>query len=243
MLDIAGIPPPAKLNGSSWACLASRDPTGATCGPAGGPWRRTLDLEHSTIFNDTNHWNALVTEEGLKYIFQATDGEEQLFNLTEDPHEMRNVAGEGGYAAPLAALRAALGAQWVGEGRGKGWVDGMGLPVARGAAGQVYSPNFPTPSPCPKPPPIPVPCGSFYATQGGYYKSCGGEAGNRGSFAGLTKEEAMAKCCADPGCSGLDFAVGAGGKGGGFFKNNALGWWTDSAVYVGFYKPGQAPGH
>ena len=241
MLDIAGVAAPAPLNGSSWACLAREDPTGATCGPRGGAWRAQLDLEHSTIFNATNHWNAILTAEGMKYVFLATDGGEQLFNLTADPHELANVAGEPGYAPTLAALRAALGAQWVAEGRGSGWVGGSGLPIPRGAAGETYSPNFPAAA-CP-PPPAPVCNGSWFGTSGGYYKSCGGAAGNRAPFSGLTPQEAQAACCADAGCAGFDWAAEKGGKGAGFFKNNALGGWADSTVYVGWYKPGQVPGH
>ena len=250
VLDIAGIAPPITLNGTSWACLAARDPTGATCGAGGGAWRQALDLEHSTIFNASNHWNALLTGAGLKYIFQATDGGEQLFDLAADPKELTDLSAVPAYAPQLASLRAAMGAQWAAEGRGAEWVGADGLPVARGAAGQTYSPHFPSPppapsaSPCPPAPPIPgAPCASWYATSGGYVRSCGGPAGNRGSFAGLTPEEAKAVCCEDKGCAGFDFAAGAGGKGSGFYKTNAMGGWLDSAAYVGYYKPGQAPGH
>ena len=54
-------------------------------------------MEHSTCYNVTNHWNALVgvdpkfPHEGkMKYIFRAyfgLNGGEQLFNLTADPSE------------------------------------------------------------------------------------------------------------------------------------------------------------
>ena len=61
VLDIAGARAAARrTNGSSWACLAREDPTGATCGSQGGPWRVLLDMEHSTIFNATNHWSSVV---------------------------------------------------------------------------------------------------------------------------------------------------------------------------------------
>jgi len=142
-----------QLNGTSWACLARQDPSGATCGPGGGSWRAQLDLEHSTIFNQTNHWNALVTDAGMKYVFLATDGSEQLFNLTSDPHEMKDVAKDPAFASTLQGLRKALGTQWVREGRGGKWVDGKGLPIPRGPAGQVYSPNFPS-SDSPHPSPL-----------------------------------------------------------------------------------------
>lgn len=82
-MDAAGIGPNASLlppagshgatpafdaaDGKSLLCLL-RDPSGATCeyAPNPGPWRRWLDLEHSTCYNETNHWSAL-TDGEVKY--------------------------------------------------------------------------------------------------------------------------------------------------------------------------------
>ena len=49
-------------------CLLT-DPTGTRCeyAPNPGPWRQYLDLEHSTCYNETNHWNAL-TDGLIKYV-------------------------------------------------------------------------------------------------------------------------------------------------------------------------------
>lgn len=238
-LDLAGGAPPGALpiNGSSWACLARDDPTGATCGAGGGPWRASLDLEHSTIFNATNHWNAIVTDDGMKYIFLATTGEELLHNLTADPFEMADVAGDARYAGRLAELRAALGAQFLREGRGPAWVSAGGAPVVR-EQGTTYGPNFP--SDAPPQPPIP-PCNAstqWLTTKGGYYK--GSNIGG-GAFSGKTLAEAQAACCASDLCAGLDFAVSKDGRtGSGFLKVDAMHGWTDSSVYIGSYKPGQA---
>ena len=69
---------------------------------------------------------------------------------------------------------------------------------------------------------------------GGYYEATGGAAGNAGSFAGKTAEQAKAECCANPECAGFDFS-----HGGGFFKKNAMAGFTNDASYQGFYKPGQ----
>ncbi len=72
-------------------CLL-RDPSGATCdyAPNPGPWRPWLDMEHSTCYNETNHWSAL-TDGRMKYVFRAwapdLATQEQLFNLTTDPGE------------------------------------------------------------------------------------------------------------------------------------------------------------
>jgi hypothetical protein len=63
-----------------------------------------LDLEHSTIYNATVHWNGIVAgagpggpsdgTAGLKYLFHAYSATEQLFNLTADPYEMVDLAGD-----------------------------------------------------------------------------------------------------------------------------------------------------
>jgi arylsulfatase len=249
-LDLAGanIGELQRVNGTSWACLVERDPSGATCGPSGGAWRQHLDLEHNLIFNETNHWSAIVSARGggaggvLKYIFSALEGAEQLFNLTADPHEMQDVA--AAQPSDLAELRALMGAQFLREGRGPAWVSPQGLPLPRPA--QAFSPHFPaepspTPSPCPPPPPIASDCPSWFSTQGtgGYYRSCGGPSGNLKAFSGYTVAQAQAWCCTNHLCAGFDFD----GKGSGFFKTNALGGWSNSSLYFGVYKVGQVPGH
>jgi arylsulfatase A-like enzyme len=238
VLDIAGAAPARPINGSSWACLV-RDPSGAACGAGGGAWRSSLDLEHSTIFNATNHWNAIVSADGLKYIYLATTGAEMLHDLSVDPHEMVDFAGNASYAARLSALRAALGAQFLREGRGPTWVTPEGALVIR-PEGTVYGPNFPSePPPGPPQPPI-APCDAatvWETSVGGYYRSRGGAAGNLAPFAGLTFAAAQARCCADARCAGLDYDAAARS---GFLKTNGMGGWTNSTVYIGSYKPGQA---
>lgn len=54
VLDLADVPlPPGRvLNGSSWVCIVLSDPSGQKCGPGGSPWRSTLDLEHTLLFNE-----------------------------------------------------------------------------------------------------------------------------------------------------------------------------------------------
>ena len=235
-LDLAGAPPSLaqSINGTSWACLARKDPSGATCGVGGKPWRTQLDLEHSTIFNATNHWNAIVNDENLKYIYLATTGEEMLHDLNADPYEMVDVAGDAKYATQLVALRSALAAQFLREGRGADWVTADGALVVR-PEGLTYGPNFPSSSP--PQPPIPS-CNAstvWTTTSGGYYRGS-----NLKAFADLTLADAQESCCALPTCAGLDFAVGKGGKGSGFLKIDAMEGWQPSTVYIGSYKPGQA---
>jgi arylsulfatase A-like enzyme len=146
MLDIAGAPGNGApgTNGSSWKCLVTQDPSGASCGGAGGePWRAWLDLEHSTLFNETVHWNAL-TDGSVKYIFHAFFASEQLFNLTADPFEMTDLAADPQFAGVLATWRARLAAQFTAEGRGPAWVSADGT-LQRRITGTTYGPFFPGP--------------------------------------------------------------------------------------------------
>ena len=115
------------------------DPTGAGCkhstpGEAGGGypsaskpgWRPWLDLEHSTCYNDTNHWSAL-TDGKMKYVFNACERctfppLEQLFNLTADPGERVGLHNDPSYTAELTKWRGRMVAQFEAENRGPTWV-------------------------------------------------------------------------------------------------------------------------
>jgi arylsulfatase A-like enzyme len=79
-LDLAGLPVPAALSGRSLLPL-SLDP-----GTAG---RDTLYLECS---NFPGAWHAAVTRR-WKYVHFVNGGEEELYDLHEDPEERRNLAG------------------------------------------------------------------------------------------------------------------------------------------------------
>jgi hypothetical protein len=71
-----------------------------------------------------------------------------------------------------------------------------------------------------------------------------GAEGQLGSFSALKLEDALAWCCSSLACAGLDWDFdAASGTGSGYYKRNALGGWTDSGQYIGFYKPGQVPGY
>merc|ERR1711971_968963 len=55
-------------DGKSMLCLL-RDPSGlqhCDYAPNPGPWRSWIDLEHSMIYNNSNHWSAL-TDGQMKY--------------------------------------------------------------------------------------------------------------------------------------------------------------------------------
>jgi len=97
-----------------------------------------------------NSWRALVSsvdrsavvdgESLLKYVFNAQDGSEELFDLRADPKETINLATKPAHSRSVARLRAALVKQYQREGRGEGWVQ-MGKlvwPRRRQATGQNY---------------------------------------------------------------------------------------------------------
>ena len=158
---------------------------------------------------------------------------------------MKNVVNDPQYADVLVALRSQLVDQFVAEGRGTDWVkDGV---LQQRVAGQVYSPNFPPSGP----PPgvqalIPGPPCTWFNTSGagGYYRNAFGPQGMLGPFKNEKLDAALSWCCASLSCAGFDWDFDpTSGLGSGFYKQNALGGWTDSSVYVGFYKEGQVPGH
>ncbi len=149
-LDAAGalgsVPPNHTLQGASVLCLLGRSSSSSSSSASGGgggcpaAWRPWLDLEHTTCYNETNHWNAL-TDGATKYVFNAFSATEQLFDLVQDPYEKVDLAGDAGHAATLARWRGRLVAQFEREGRGPVWVANGTL--QRRTKPQTYSPNYP----------------------------------------------------------------------------------------------------
>ena len=136
-LDIAGLPISRPLNGSSLLHLlhTKEPPTQKNT-----TWRQYIDLEHSTCYNVTNHWNAL-TDGHTKYIFRAYFDDEQLFDLDFDPQEMNSLAGTSEWQATLEMWRERMVWQFEREDRGPEWVQNGKL--MRRTKGQLYSPHYP----------------------------------------------------------------------------------------------------
>jgi arylsulfatase A-like enzyme len=129
LLDAAGAPIPALVEGRSLLGLA-RNPD--------RDWRQWIDLEHDVVYDAGNHWNAL-TDGVWKYIYHANSGQEQLFQLSLDPFELRDLAGDTRFASDLSKWRARLTAHLAP--RGEPWVvqGKLGIRHTR----QLYSPNYP----------------------------------------------------------------------------------------------------
>ncbi len=79
-LDAAGLPRPASIEGMSLLDILR-----------GKPGRTLLDLEHSSCYAPKDGWVALM-DQRYKYVYFEHTGQQQLFDLTNDPQELINLA-------------------------------------------------------------------------------------------------------------------------------------------------------
>lgn len=126
-LDAAGAGIPEELDGLSLLRLV-RDPKAG--------WREYIGLEHSTCYEKDNYWCA-VTDGNWKYIWYFRTGNEQLFNLKNDPGEISELSGKN--KKELNVWRQRL-VEYLSE-RGEDFVQD-GRPVIRSET-MLYSPNYP----------------------------------------------------------------------------------------------------
>ena len=124
LLDIAGTGIPSSVDGSSLLPMAE-DPKSEV--------RSWLHGEHS-YGEFSNHW--IVTETD-KYIWYSETGEEQYFNLQEDPHELKNLISDENCQGRIKELRAHLIDSL--KGRPEGFTDGSVL-----IPGRPYPPTLPS---------------------------------------------------------------------------------------------------
>jgi arylsulfatase A-like enzyme len=97
-LEAAGSGPSRPIDGRSLLSLVRSN---------GAGWREYIDLEHDICYSPENHWNAL-TDGRWKYIFHALNGEQQLFDLEKDPHELNDLGGDLAYTGELRRWRQRL---------------------------------------------------------------------------------------------------------------------------------------
>jgi arylsulfatase A-like enzyme len=128
-LDAAGTEPARQIDGRSLLSLVRHN---------GAGWREFIDLEHDICYSPENHWNAL-TDGRWKYIFHARDGEEQLFDLGRDPHELEDLAGNTAFEAELRRWRQRLIGHFAE--RGEPFLKGGKLGLR--PKGMPHGPNFP----------------------------------------------------------------------------------------------------
>jgi len=92
-LEAAGLPVPAAVEGRSMLDILR-----------GKSWRTTLDLEHASCYAPKDGWVALM-DERYKYVWYPITGAQQLFNLQDDPHELRDLAADPDSAALVKEWR------------------------------------------------------------------------------------------------------------------------------------------
>ena len=114
-LDAAGIVKPTEMDGESMLNILQ-----------GKPWRTILDLEHAQIYEPDNAWTCL-TDERYKYIYFTLTGQQQLFDLLNDPHELRDLALENEHKPLVSQWRAKM-IKHLSE-RGENWVKNGDLVV------------------------------------------------------------------------------------------------------------------
>lgn len=128
-LEIAGGEVPTDMDGKSLLKLV----TGKQ-----DEWRKYIDLEHATCYSPDNYWCAL-TDGKIKYIWFMHSGEEQLFDLTVDPGEKKDLAKTDRYRKQLSEMRKEM-VQHLQE-RGDSFVkDGQ---LVKREKTLLYSPNYP----------------------------------------------------------------------------------------------------
>jgi arylsulfatase A-like enzyme len=104
----------------------------------GETWRDYIDIEHATCYSPDNYWCAL-TDGRIKYIWNFYSGREELFDLTNDPHELVNVSDLQDYQSILLQMRARM-IKHLSE-RGEGFVkDGK---LVKRKETMLYGPLFP----------------------------------------------------------------------------------------------------
>ncbi|NCC09368.1 MAG: arylsulfatase [Bacteroidia bacterium] len=132
-LEVAGGEVPKDMDGLSLLRLAKGE---------AGSWRKYIDLEHATCYSADNYWCAL-TDGQIKYVWRFHTGEEELFDLSKDPHELKNVVTQRAYKTKLHELRQAM-VTHLSE-RGEEFVKDGKLQVLKRTV--LYSPLFPDDKP------------------------------------------------------------------------------------------------
>jgi arylsulfatase len=128
-LDVAGGHVATQLDGRSIVPLLR--------GQAAG-WRPHIDLEHHICYSPQNNYSAL-TDGREKYIYHATRGEEQFFELKEDPGERHDFSKDPTRRTRMREWRDRLVKHL--KVRGEHFVRNGDL-VPR-PKGMLYSPNYP----------------------------------------------------------------------------------------------------
>lgn len=102
--------------------------------------RDYIDLEHNFVFQPKYHWNGFVSEDGFKYVYDASTGDEQLFDLNEDPYELVDLGGVE--VEKVEYWRGKLVEQFKREGRGSLFLTEEGF-LIKHRLPLLFSPSYP----------------------------------------------------------------------------------------------------
>lgn len=108
LLDAAGLPKPAAVEGMSLLDILR-----------GKPGRTRLDLEHASCYQPKDGWVALM-DQRFKYIYFVHTGQQQLFDLQQDPNELQDLAGQPRHATLVKEWREKMRVHL--QVRGEPWV-------------------------------------------------------------------------------------------------------------------------
>ncbi|MEN8231005.1 MAG: sulfatase/phosphatase domain-containing protein, partial [Bacteroidota bacterium] len=125
VLDAAALPKPKEMEGLSMLDIMREK-----------EWRKLLDLEHSEIYEPGNAWTC-ITDGRYKYIYFTLTGEQQLFDLSNDPHELTDLAEDPNNFQVVSEWRSKMADHL--SIRGERWVLNGELTVQE--TSQKYSPN------------------------------------------------------------------------------------------------------
>jgi arylsulfatase A-like enzyme len=130
MLDIAGAPIPSAVEGRSLLPLIADAP-----GPVA--WREFAHGEHSACYAP-DHGMQYLTDGLEKYVWYTQTGQEQLFDLADDPQESHDLAAVSGAHSRLERWRGRMVEELAprsedGLSDGRRLISGRSLPAVRPA--------------------------------------------------------------------------------------------------------------
>ncbi len=100
IMHLAGLDPKPFFDGRSLMPLLDRDPK------TGEHWRTALGIEWLGPLDNARRYYGVRTASGEKYVYHTTNGEEEYYDLRDDPYELENEAYEPSRARRMSELKA-----------------------------------------------------------------------------------------------------------------------------------------
>jgi len=126
LLDLAGVPTPDDIDGRSLLPVLRGESDSV---------REVLHGEHATCY-DAEQGYHMLTDGRMKYVWRPASGREELFDLDEEPQELRDLSARADMTDAMSMWRKRMIEEL--EGRPEGFIDG-----ARLVAGREYKAVLP----------------------------------------------------------------------------------------------------